>query len=400
MANSLSGDIAMQNCEECGAELPINALFCGGCGKHTTSEGEIATNVNGASIEDISMSSSGHSIALNDSKDLTLENGEEENQQTIDLPSDNNAEEEEQEEQHSSKHENEEQEPFLASEEQEEQHSPNLTSEHENEEQKHQEYFQSTSSMQGDTDSEPEILVNQSPDELSQSTQTPIAPQETQIPYASAQKSGPRPVSRRLLFPLAGFLIFLGVVAVLMGLFHLNILGFGGSSNVQSSSSNNEIINPTGTSLTASICVNTSTPSSFATNQQSTFTLSSTSGCSTVIASRANSNCLIFPYTSGKPHKYIVDVSNAAIDSNSYHLVLGIVDYTGPTTYSDANHISVGLSEGSTGRNFSWLYRSGSVTINNDEQSGAMDVILDGVNGGNTLHIVGDWACGSQMKNT
>jgi hypothetical protein len=69
-------------------------------------------------------------------------------------------------------------------------------------------------------------------------------------------------------------------------------------------------------------------------------------------------------------------------------------------TYSDANHISVGLSEGSTGRTFSWLYRSGNVTINNDEQSGTMDVILDAVNGGNTLHIVGDWACGSQMKNT
>ena len=390
----------MQRCEECGAELPNNALFCGSCGKHSTIEGEIATNVNGASIEDISISPSGHSIALNDSKDLTTENGEEENQQTPGLPSENNTEEEERTSYLTSEHENKEQEPLLESEEQQEQHSPYPTSELENEEQKHEEYFQSTSSILGDTSSEPEVFVNQSPDELSQLTQTPIAPQETQNPYTSAQKSGSRPVSRRLLFSLAGFIVILGVAAALMGLFHQNILGFGGSSNVQSSTSKNGIINPTGTSLTASICVNTSTPSSSATNQQSTFTLSSSSGCSTVTASKANSNCLIFPYTSGTPHKYIVDVSNAAIASESYHLVLGIVDYTGPMTYSDANHISVGLSEGSTGRTFSWLYRSGNVTINNDEQSGTMDVILDAVNGGNTLHIVGDWACGSQMKNT
>ena len=389
----------MQNCEECGAELPNNALFCGSCGKYTTSEGEIDTNVDGASVEDISMSS-GHSIALNDSKDLTPENREEENQQTPGLPSENNAEEEEQTSYLTSEHESEEQETSQGSEEQQEQHSHYLISERENEEQKHGEYFPSTSSIQDDTDSEQEVLENQSPDELSQYTQTPIAPQEMQSPFASAQKSGSRPVARCLLFSLVGFIVILGVVAVLMGLFHQNILGFGGSSNVLSSSSYNVIINPTGTSLTASICVNTSTPSSSATNQQSNFTLSSSSGCSTVTASKANSNCLIFPYTSGTPHKYIVDVSNAAIDSMSYHLILGIVDFTGPTTYSDAKHISVGLSEGSTGRNFSWLYRSGSVTINKDEQSGAMDVKLDAVNGGNTLHIVGDWACGSQMKNT
>ena len=331
----------MQNCEECGAELPNNALFCASCGRDTKSEGEIATN--GASIEDISLSSSGHSNALNDAKDVTQENGEEENQQTPGLPSEMNAEEEEQTSYLTSEHETEEQEPLLASEEQQEQHSPSLTSEHETEEQKDHEYFQSTSSLQGDTDLEPEVLVNQSPDELSQNTQTPIAPQETQSPYAFAQKSGSRPVSRCLLFSLTGFIVILGVVAALMGLFHLNILGFGGSSNVQSSSSFNEIVNPTGTSLTASICVNTSTPSSSATNQQSTFTLSSLSGCSTVTASKVNSHCLIFPYTSGTLHntsgtlhKYIVDVSNAAIDSESYHLVLGIVDFTGPTTYSDA----------------------------------------------------------------
>ena len=119
-----------------------------------------------------------------------------------------------------------------------------------------------------------------------------------------------------------------------------------------------------------------------------------------VTATKANSTCLIFPYTTNASHKYIVDVSNAAIDSKTYHLVLGVVDYTGPTTYNDARHISVGLSEGSSGRNFSWLYRSGSVTIDNGEQSGTMDVILKAVNGGNTLHIVGNWACGRQTKST
>jgi hypothetical protein len=81
-------------------------------------------------------------------------------------------------------------------------------------------------------------------------------------------------------------------------------------------------------------------------------------------------------------------------------VILTIIDYTGPTTYNDEKHISVGFSEGSTGRNFSWLYHSGTVTINSNEQSGTMDVILEAVNGGNTLHIVGNWACGRQMKST
>jgi len=110
--------------------------------------------------------------------------------------------------------------------------------------------------------------------------------------------------------------------------------------------------------------------------------------------------CLIFSNNADASHKYIFDISNAAIDSKSYHLVLGVAEYTGPATYNDAKHISVGMSEGSTGRNFSWLYRSGNVTINNDEQSGTMDVILESVNGGNTIHVVGDWACGRQIKNT
>jgi hypothetical protein len=116
------------------------------------------------------------------------------------------------------------------------------------------------------------------------------------------------------------------------------------------------------------------------------------------VASKADSSCLIFSYGNENSHKYIVDVSNATIGNSSYHLILGIVDYTVPAMYSDAQHISVGLSEGSTGRNFAWFYRSGSVTVNHDAKSGAMDVILVGANGGNTLHLVGEWTCGHQIK--
>jgi predicted nucleic acid-binding Zn ribbon protein len=358
----------MQHCEECGAELPHDALFCGSCGKKTMSEDDLATIEENVPIEDVSESPSDITMALNDSQDTTSENEAEEKQQTV-----NSAEEEEQ--------------------------TSYVTSEHENEEQTNQEYVELSNSMPGDAESEPDILANRISDELPQDTQTPIAPQETQSHEVSVQKSKSRPVSRCLLFSLVGLIVIVGVVVSLVGFFRLNLPGFGGSSNALSSSSNNEIIDPNGSSLTASICVKTSTPSTSVTNQGSTFTLFSSSGCSTVTASKANSSCLIFPNTNGASRKYIFDVSNAAINSNSYHLVFGVVDYTGPTMYSDARHISIGLSEGSTGQNFSWFYRSGSVTINNEEQSGTMDVILEAVNGGNTIHLVGDWACGRQMKN-
>jgi hypothetical protein len=381
----------MQHCEECGAELPGNALFCGSCGRKTASEDEIAANVNTTPTEDISESQSSSAMALNDSQDTTSGNEEEEKHQTPDLPSEDNVDEEEQTSHVTSEHEHEEQ---------EEEQTPHPTSENEEEEQTQQEYIEPPSSLPDDADSEPEILANQFPDVQLQYSQIPIAPLETQRPYASAQKSGSRPVSRCLLFSLVGLIVVVGLVVALMSVLRLNILGFGGSSNAQTSSSNNEIINPNGSSLTASICVKTSTPSTSVSNQGSTFVLISSTGCSTVIASRANSSCLIFPNPTGASHKYIFDVSSASIESKSYHLVLGVVDYSGPTTYNDAGHISIGLSEGSTGRTFSWLYHSGSVIINNDEQSGTIDVVLEAVDGGNTLHIVGDWACGSQMKST
>src|SRR6266516_1459789 len=351
----------MQHCEECGSELRANARFCGHCGKRVDQETEATTNLDDSSTVDLPVSQLTTTTVFSELQDSAPENDVEEEKETPHLVLENDAEEEVQTQ---------------------------------------QDYLEPTSSMPGDADLGPEIPTNQFLDEEPQYTQTPIAPQETQSPYASAQKSEARSASRCLLFFLAGFIVVVGVVVALMGLFHLNLLGIGGSSNPVSNSSDNEIINPTGSSLTASICVKTSTPSTSVTNQGATLILFSSTGCSAVVASKANSSCLIFPNNTGASHKYIFDVSNAAIDSKAYHLVLGVVNYTGPITYNDARHISVGLSKDSTDRNFSWLYRSGSVTIKNDEQSGTMDVILEAVHGGNTLHIVGDWACGHQMKNT
>ena len=74
----------MQQCEECGAELPNNALFCGRCGRKTASENELATGFSNAPIEDIPISPSALSMALSDSQDSASENGEEE--QTPGLP--------------------------------------------------------------------------------------------------------------------------------------------------------------------------------------------------------------------------------------------------------------------------------------------------------------------------
>jgi len=383
----------MQHCKECGAELPNNAVFCGRCGRKTTSEDEIDTNVSSDPIEDISESQSSIEMTLSDSQDSTSDNGEDEQLQIPGLPSEDNVGEEEQKSYVISEHENEGQAPSPASEKQQEQHSP----EYENEEQIHQEYVEPTKSMPNDADSEPEIVTNQFRDEQPHNAQTPMAMLEAQQSNSPVQKSGSRPVSRCLLFSLTGLIVLVGLVVVLMGLLHLHTPGFGGSSNAKFNSSEDVIINPNGSSMTASICVKTSTPS---TNPGSTFVLISSSGCSTMTASKADSSCLIFSIANGASRKYIFDVSSASIDSKSYHLVLGIVNYTGSTTYNDASHVSIGLSEGSTGRNFSWLYHSGSVSVNNDEQSGTMDVILQAVNGGNTIHIVGDWACGSQLKNT
>ena len=390
----------MQHCEECGAGLPEDALFCGRCGRKTTSEDETTTHEKSTSIEDISESSSSIEMALNDSQDIISGSGEEQQQQTPDMPLENDTEADEQTSDVTSEYENEEQTLKPALEELQEHYSSYQISEHENEVQIHHQDVEQTDLMPDDVSSEPEILTNHISQEQPQLTQNPIAQQETQSPYVSVQKSKSRSGSRCLLISLVALIILIGGLVVLMGMFHLNLLGFGGSSQAVSSSAYNEIINPSGSSLTASICVKTSTPSSSTSNQGSSFILDSSSGCSTVTASKTDSSCLIFPNPAGASHQFIVDISNALIGSKPYHLVFSVVNYSVPTTYNDARHVTVGLSEGSTGRNFSWFYRSGSISINNDEQSGTIDVMLGEESGLNTLHIMGDWACGHEMKNT
>lgn len=388
----------MQHCEECNAELPSNALFCVHCGRKTTSENEITSSVSSASIEDILESSPDIEMSLNDSPGTTSGNEEEHQQQTSDLNLENDTDAEERSSYLISNNEKEEQ-TLDPVEEQPEQYWPDPASEHEVEEQTLREHIETTGSMPGDADSDQEILAAHLLDEQPQLTQVPIVVRTSQSPYTFTQKAKSRTVSRGLLYSLVSLIFVVGVIVALMRLFDLTIPGFGGNSNAQSTSSYSEIIDPNGSSLTASICLNTSTPSTSETNQGSAFVLTSSSGCSTITASKASSLCIIFPSPQGASHKYIVDVSNASISSNAYHLVLGVEDYTGPATYNDAKHISIGLSEGTTGRNFSWLYRHGNVVINNDQQSGTLDVILAAVNGGNTLHIMGDWACGRMMKN-
>lgn len=390
----------MQQCEECGGELPQNALFCGRCGTKAKSEDETTTHEINTSIEDSSESPSGIEKVLNDSQETTSSSEEEKQRQTLEMSPENKEEAEQQTSYATSEFEDGAQTLIPALEEHQEQYSPDQISEHENEVQIHHQDVEQADLMPDEISSEPEILINHISQKQPQTTQNPIAQQETQSPYVSVQKSKSRSGSRCLLFSLVALIILLGSVVVVMGMFHLNLPGFGGSSQAVSSSAYNEIVNSTGSSLSASICVKTSTPSSSSSNQGSTFILDSSSGCSTVTASKPDSSCLIFPNPTGTSHQFIVDVSNALIASKPYHLVFSVVNYSVPTTYNDARHVTVGLSESSTGRNFSWFYRSGSISINDDGQSGTIDVMLGEENGLNTLHLMGDWACGHEMKNT
>ena len=400
MINVLSGVIVMQVCDECGAEIPNEAQFCGSCGRKIKIEGDITRSTDVAPVEDKSLQLSEESTTLQDSQKLTPEIERKELLHGTAFTSENSGEDEEYGSQLASKAEGEDTSFDPVMETPQEQQKKYPTSEDENEEPGHHEQNEPTSSMPAGTSSEPEIPTNQLSADQSLSTQSPNSLPETQIPYTSAKKPRSQPASRCLLFSLVGLVAVIGVAAALVGLFHQNLPVFGGSSNVLSGSSNNEIIDPNGSSLTASVCINASTPSPGETNQSSSFTLSSSTGCSNIVASKADSTCLIFASNGSNSHKYIVDVSNAAIVNSPYHLVLSVVDYTVPALYSDMKQVSIGLSEGSTGRNFAWLYRSGSVTVNHDERSGSMDVILVPEKGANTLHVVGVWACGHQIKSS
>jgi hypothetical protein len=377
----------MQHCKACGAELPNDALFCGRCGKRTDSDNEFHTNVSDAPIEDTPKSAAAAPQALNELQDSTSENGEHEEEQIPDLPLKDDVAEEEQTSSLPSEGEDDEQTPYQASQLDEEQ-------------QTQLDYMEPTGTLPDDPDPEAAMPIHQFADEHPLYAQAPSVTQEAYSPRVSTQQQGARSVSKCLLFFIAGLIIIAGIVAAFVGLFRTNLPGTSGSSHTLSNSSLNDIIKTTGSSVTASVCVKSSTPTTSGTNGGTGFTLFASSGCSSVIAAPANSFCLIFPYNAGASHKYIFDVSHASIDNQAYHLVLGVAEYTGPTIYNDAKHISIGISDGATGKNFSWLYHSGIVTINNDQQSGTMDVVLASVHGVNTIHVVGNWACGRQIKNT
>jgi hypothetical protein len=365
----------MQHCEGCGTELPIDALFCGKCGRKTASETGETENLSDAIRVDVQISPPVISKTSGELQNSVSENDGEEEQQTQDVASED-GEEEQQTQDVASKNDGEE------------------------EQQTQRDHIEPTSSIPVDPDPGRELPANQFLEEQPLYEQTSPGTREALSPYDSTRRSGARSVSKCLLFFLAGLIVVAGVIAALIGLFHVDLPGTGGSSNALSSSSIHEIVKTTGSALTATICVKSSTPSTPGTSDGTGFTLFASTGCSPVIAATANASCLIFTENAGASHKYIFDVTGATIGSQPYHLVLGVAGYTGSATYNDAKHISVGISEGSTGRDFSWLYLSGNVTINNDEQSGTMDVILASVSGGNTIHVVGNWACGLQIKNT
>jgi hypothetical protein len=400
MINVLSGVIVMQVCDECGAEIPNEAQFCGSCGSKIKIEDDITRSTDFAPVEDKSLQLSENSTTLQDSQELTPDIEKEEQIHGTTVTAENSGEDEEYVSHLAPGSEGEETSFDPVSETSQEQQKQYPTTEDEYEEPGHHEQNEPTSSIPVGASSEPEVPTNQLSADQSSVTQSPNSLRETQVPDASAQKPRSQRASRCLLSSLVGLLAVIVVAAVLVGLFHQNLPVFGGSSNVLSGSSNNENIDPNGSSLTASVCINDSTPSPNGTNQGSNFTLSSSTGCSNIGASKAGSTCLIFASDGSNSHKYIVDVSNAAIVNSPYHLVLSVVDYTAPALYSDVKQVSIGLSEGSTGRNFAWFYRSGSVTVNHDERSGSMDVILVPEKGANTLHVVGVWACGHQIKSS
>lgn len=377
----------MQHCENCGSELSATSRFCRHCGQRIGSETEVTTNISDAPIEDLPVSSLATSTTISELQDSTSANDRQEEPMPQLAPA-NDGEEEKQIPQPASENDVEE-EPM-----------PQLTPENDVEEEQ-LDNLGSTSKTPRHLDAETALPADQFLDARSQLDQTPSGKLEALSPRISTQgaKSRSRSIPKLLLILLTFLIVAAGVAAALIGLFDGNLPGTRGAANALPSSSDSEIVNTAGPSLNASICASSSTPSTPGTIGGISLTLSTTSGCSSFNSAIATSLCLIFPYNPGAFHRYILDVSNVTVDSKAYHLVLSLAQYTGATTYNDAVHITVGIGEGSTGRDFSWMYHAGNVTINSDEQSGTMDVILASASGGNTIHVVGIWTCGRLIKN-
>ena len=409
----------MQHCENCGSEISTTALFCRQCGQRIGSETESATNIGDAAIDDLTISSPPTSVASSELEDSTSENVAEKGEQMSQPTPEKNVEEEEPMPQPASEHEMEEEVPGPQSAPEndvEEEPIPQHVSEHEMEEdepvpqpapendveerEEQKVILWSTSSAPRDLDAEAELPPSQFLDAHAQIDQTPSEKVEALSPLLSAQTMQPRSRSlpKLLLFLLAILIVIGGVAAALIGLFQGNLPGTGGAADSQSSSSDSVRINTAGSLLNASICASSPAPSTPGTSSGISLIPTTTSGCSSFDSAIAISMCLIFPYTSNAFHRYILDVSNVTLDSKAFHMVLSLAQYAGATTYNDTVHITVGIGEGSTGRDFSWMYHSGNVTVNSDEQSGTMDVILASASGKNTIHVVGGWTCGRLIK--
>jgi hypothetical protein len=376
----------MQLCENCGSELSTTALFCRQCGQRIGSETESPTNVSNAPIDDLAISSPPTSVTFSEFEDSDSENVAEKGEQMLQPDPENNVEEEEPIPEPALGHEMEEEEPIPLS-------APANNVE-EREEQTV--ILWSTSSAPQDLDAEAELPVSQFLDAHVQLDQTPSAKVVALSPLVPAQTMQPRSrsIPKLLLFLLAILIVVGGVAAALAGLFQGILPGTRMAANSLSNASDSVHINTAGPSLNASICAS-STPG---TSSGISLIPTTTSGCSSFDSAIATSMCLIFPYNSNAFHRYILDVANVTLDSKTYHMVLSLAQYAGATTYNDTVHITVGISEGPTGRDFSWMYHSGNVMVNSDEQSGTMDVILASASGKNTIHVVGGWTCGRLIK--
>jgi hypothetical protein len=394
----------MQHCENCGSELSTTALFCRQCGQSIGSETESATNIGDAPIDDVTISSPPTSVAFSELEDSASENVAEKGKQMSQPAPENKVEEEEPMPQPALEHDVEE-EPISqhVSEHEMEEEEPVPLSAPANDVEEREErtvILGSTSSAPQDLDAEAELPASQFLDAHAQLDQTPSEKVEAISPLVPAQTMQPRSISIPKLLPflLAILIVVGGVAAALVGLFQGILPGTGRAADSLSNTSDSVHINTAGPSLNASICASSSTPSTPGTSSGISLIPTTTSGCSSFDSAIATSMCLIFPYNSNAFHRYILDVSNVTLDSKAYHMVLSLAQYAGATTYNDVVNITVGIGEGSTGRDFSWMYHSGNVSVNSDEQSGTMDVILASASGGNTIHVVGGWTCGRLIK--